>query len=234
MFDRKRERQEKYLYIQDPFKQQKELIKNSAKPIIFDVGAYRGDITNKYSALFSDARVYAFEPSKQSYEQLQTNVHQNENILTYHLALGNEVGTALLNINAYRPTNSLLPSHQKAGEYWGDNLLDTNDKEEVPLSTIDEFCKKHKVKHIDVLKIDTQGTESIVLEGAKKMLLKQHVSLIYMEIILVDTYVGQKKLPEITDFLAEYGYRLFNIYNPMISKKMELNQIDAIFVPVRK
>jgi len=52
-----------------------------------------------------------------------------------------------------------------------------------------------------------------------------------MEIILVETYLGQRLCPEVTDLLALFGYRLFGLCNPRISKTNDLNQIDTIFIP---
>ncbi len=51
-----------------------------------------------------------------------------------------------------------------------------------------------------------------------------------MEIILVETYKNQNLFFEITDSLDHSKYRLFNIYNPRISKNHDLNQVDAIFL----
>lgn len=219
--------------MKDPYRQQKELTKNVEAPMIFDVGAYRGDMVQIYDELFPNAVIHAFEPSASSFEILETVVDNKKNIIPHRLAFGDEEGTALLNINKYLPTNSLLASHENASYYWGKNLLDTNLQEAISVSTIDMFCTKEAITKIDILKLDTQGSEYYVLEGALTMLSKQKIGLIYMEIILVDTYIGQRALPEITDFLAKFGYRLFNIYNPMISIGKELNQIDAIFVPCR-
>ena len=48
----------------------------------------------------------------------------------------------------------------------------------VKSQSLDNFCKKNKVSHIDILKIDTQGNEDNVLKGAKKLLKKKKIKLI--------------------------------------------------------
>ena len=224
----------RYTETKDAFVHQKILLEERKTPIIFDVGAYIGSIALKYAELFPDATIYAFEPFAQSFEKLEKNIKGKEHmILTYPIALGENDTTGWLNVNAYTPTNSLLPSDAKASSYWGENLLDTKNREKVDITTLDTFCRKKDIENIDILKLDTQGTEYAVLAGAQELLSEKRIALIYMEIILVETYVGQKTLPEITDFLASFDYRLFNFYNPIISDRGELNQIDAIFLPVK-
>ena len=53
-------------------------------------------------------------------------------------------------------------------------------KETVNVVTIDNFCKKNNIKKIDLLKIDTEGHEAEVLEGASKML-KKNIKYILIE-----------------------------------------------------
>lgn len=229
-WNKKRLYKEQYKYLNDAFSQQKEMLIENKDMIIFDVGACVGNISEQYTKLFENSQVHAFEPYTQSFLKLQEKATKNIKIKANKLALSNVKGEQILNINSFDPTNSLLDSHEKASYYWGKKLLDTVEQEKVGVETIDSYCKKENIKKIDILKLDTQGTEYKVLEGAKKMLLKNAISLIYMEIILVDTYIGQKTLPEITDFMDSFGYRLFNIYSPLISTNKELNQIDVIFI----
>ena len=49
---------------------------------------------------------------------------------------------------------------------------------DVKTNTIDNFCRDKVVEFIDVLKIDTEGSEAEVLEGAKNMLDKTNIVLI--------------------------------------------------------
>ena len=221
----------KKLYSTDAFEQQKLLLEELSKPVIFDVGAYVGDVSKKYLSLFPDALIYAFEPFEDSYKKLKSNVKKIKNININNIALSDRIGKAGFNVNEFSPTNSLLESSEKGQHYWGKDLLDTRKVVKVKTTTIDEFSSKKAIPRIDILKLDTQGTEYMILEGARTMLNNNAISLIYMEIILVETYKGQRLLPEITDLLATSGYRLFGIYNPRISKTYDLNQVDAIFIP---
>lgn len=54
-------------------------------------------------------------------------------------------------------------------------------EEKIKLQSIDNFCKKNKISKIDLLKIDTEGHELKVLEGASSMLKKGSISYIQFE-----------------------------------------------------
>lgn len=221
----------KRYYNNDAFEQQRLLLQELSRPVIFDVGAYIGDISKKYLSLFPYAIIHAFEPYDESYKKIEQNLKNFNNIRTYNFAFSNKCGRSAFNINKFHPTNSLLKSSNQGEKFWGKDLLDTQNIISIETTTIDDFCSQQNISKIDILKLDTQGSEYMILEGARNMLDKKNISLIYMEIILVETYLGQRLFPEVTDLLALSGYRLFGIYNQRISKTNDLNQIDTIFIP---
>jgi hypothetical protein len=107
--------------------------------------------------------------------------------------------------------------------------LDTNSVVEVESTTIDCFCTENHIRTIDILKMDIQGAELRALEGADETLSRQAISLIYLEIIIGETYTGQPKFLEYIQRLDSYGYELFDLYNPE-RRYMRLIQTDAIFI----
>jgi FkbM family methyltransferase len=147
----------------------------------------------------------------------------------HQCAFSDTVGTGRLNINHFSPTNSLLASDERASCYWGDNLLNTAEQIDVEMRTINDFSVSHAISHIDILKIDVQGAEYAVLAGAKTMMQRQAISLIYLELILAPTYTGQHKLHEYLSFFDSVGYELFDVFNP-IRTKNRLIQTDCLFV----
>ncbi len=54
------------------------------------------------------------------------------------------------------------------------------------------------MQHVDVLKLDVQGSELQVLKGASGMLAAGGISLIYAEVHLVEVYEGQPLLHDVT------------------------------------
>jgi len=65
---------------------------------------------------------------------------------------------------------------------------------------LDNYCQKNKIKKIDVLKIDTEGSEMEVLEGAKNIL--KNTNILLTEVLNTKKDF-EKKYIEIIDFLEK-------------------------------
>jgi FkbM family methyltransferase len=143
------------------------------------------------------------------------------------LAVSNVCGRKQFFINRSSFTNSLLPSVDKLGLY--ENISTT----EVAVTTIDDFCAREAVNEIHILKMDIQGGELMALEGARKKLSRQEISLIYTEILFAPMYEEQAQFFKICDFLSGYGYSLFDIYNLAYQASGQLAWGDAIFISPR-
>jgi len=210
------------------FEVQQELIKNT-KPVIFDVGAHLGKVTEVYRNLFPTAVIHSFEPFPMSFQQLKENHSKDSNVKVHNLGISDKIGVSILNVNTLSGANSLLPTDSVGSSYWGEGMLETKEQVEVNITTIDTFCREENISKIDILKLDVQGNELKILTGAKQMLSNQAISLIYSEIILVPTYEGQSKLNEYLSFFDSHGYDLFDLYNTE-RKGKKLIQADFLFV----
>jgi len=81
-----------------------------------------------------------------------------------------------------------------------------------------------------LLKFDIQGGELDALYGAKNILTSNKPLLIYTEIMFVSLYENNPLFYQIWDFLLNYGYSLFNIYDLHTAKNGQLKYGNAIFV----
>ena len=87
-------------------------------------------------------------------------------------------------------------------------------KTKVRSNSIDEFCKKKKIKTIDILRIDVNGFEKEVLKGAKKLLTKKKIRIIHFSFFNIISKINKAgSLFEITKYLNEKNYRLYALYN---------------------
>jgi FkbM family methyltransferase len=214
----------------DPFLRQQMLLSGVARPIIFDVGANIGDTTKQYRSLFPSSIVYAFEPYPESYAQLVQATHADPSVFPQSIALGSETGKFAMQANVSSVTNSFLETDETAVSYWGPGMVETLSRIEVEVSTLEAFCQGHQIDHVDILKLDTQGTETRILRGANQMLREARINLVYTEILMAPTYKGQGKVHEMLELLEERNYVPFSFYNPTHRKDGRLLQVDAIFV----
>ena len=224
-------KQEVHLKYDDAFNTQKELLsKFNEKLTIFDVGAYVGHIALKYNKLFPNSKIYCFEPFPESFSKLEQATSSYKNIAVINKGLSDQEGQSKFNANKSAPTNSLLKTYALGKKNWGEGLLDTLGSVDVELTTVDNFVEENNIKKIDVLKLDVQGAEFLVLNGAKQSFEKGIVKMIYTEMIIVPTYEGQIPFEETIKLIKSYGFKLFSLYNFSLSKEGQLRQLDAIFI----
>lgn len=98
----------------------------------------------------------------------------------------------------------------------------------LPMLTLDKMVAKRKLKNIDFIKIDTQGSELNILKGGKKTVAKA-------EFILLETQNLEynKKAPFTEDIIIamkRYGFRLYDILETHYLPTGELFQVDLLFV----
>jgi hypothetical protein len=108
-------------------------------------------------------------------------------------------------INDISQMSSLL---QPGSEYAG--VIKKTRKIEV--QTLDDYCARKNIMHIDILKSNTQGFDLEMLKGASQLLMNRRVHLVYMEIIFSDMYKGLPTLDEIYRFMTDYDFRLVCFY----------------------
>lgn len=172
---------------------------------IIDIGANCGHVTKTLYYLFPKATIYAFEPIKSESDK----ICKSENIIVENIALSNKSGTATLYKNNYSPASSLLsitPSYARKNK-----ILSVFKKITVKSTTLDSYFKNIKLSGIVFLKIDTQGTEKLILEGGRNLLKK--VSIIHVETPFVELYKNQGFFEDIYDYLIKLGFRYMGNVN---------------------
>ena len=213
----------------NPFGFQKQLLSSIQSPVIFDAGAHHGYISTRYHQLFPAGTIYAFEPFPGSFSILERRTKAISKIHPFNLAISNKTGRSVFHANSSVATNSLLPTDSNAQAIGGKDLLETIETINVETTTLDDFCRKHNIDRIDLLKMDVQGAEYLILDGAKNLLSQGKVGLIYTEIIIIPSYEGQLHLHEFLERVYTAGFDLYGIYN-ISPPKGKIKQIDAIFI----
>jgi len=212
------------------FETQQQLCVDIKRPTIFDVGAFTGETALIYNKYFKNqCEIYSFEPYENSFLELKKHTSAFENIKPFNIALGNNDELAQLHVNNFLATNSFLPSDPDGVKAWGVGLLETKTKVDVPMQTIDIFIREHKINQIDILKMDTQGSEYLVLEGAEKSMKAGKIKIIFAEIIVMPTYTGQMDLDEIFRMYKNYGFELYSLFNSK-GQNEKLKYMDGIFI----
>jgi FkbM family methyltransferase len=231
-FEIRRAAKEKGLsWVFDPFAAQKFLLTQSMieSPVIFDIGAYRGETAQRYRSLFPNSTIYCFEPFIESFERLRVRFQNDKKIIPFPLAVTENAGCREFFVNRFDATNSLLRRPSTGRRYYheaGTVKMVT----EVSTTSIDEFIAAHPLETSALVKLDIQGGELSALRGAVKLLSSERAALLYVEVVFVPHYQRQPLFHEICAFLADFGYTLFNIYELHASDNGQLRMGDALFV----
>ncbi|MEX1117411.1 MAG: FkbM family methyltransferase [Terrimicrobiaceae bacterium] len=169
-----------------------------------DVGANVG----LYTALAIQrgaGRILALEPLPENFNLLKKTVAANNSQAPIHLeqaAAGREPGELSLYAN---------PDNKGDNRLYPDPLL--KEKLTVRVETLDDLCEKNQTPHIDFLKIDVQGAEMLVLEGAKSILAQSPSCIIMTEFWPQGlTNCGSSPLAYLKAF-AELGFNLKELRN---------------------
>ena len=147
-------------------------------PVLFDVGANVGRYTLSLLKTFADAQIYAFEPHPGNFSTLKNNTAER-NVNLQNCAVGESPGELVLYDRADRENGSSHASLYEAviSEIHKKDILEFP----VAVKTLDDFCENNQISEIDFIKIDTEGNELAVLNGAKKMLEEHKIKCIHFE-----------------------------------------------------
>lgn len=136
---------------------QKELEIFAALPdirVVFDVGA-RTD--TEYIKIRPDIEFHAFEPNPDFFDELCKNVGKRKKTYLINYGLSDTPGNQMYN-------------NDRQMFLYGEELSVKEGHQNLPLTTLDEYCKKQGVNFIDFLKVDTEGYDYKVLCGGHDIL----------------------------------------------------------------
>ncbi len=197
-------------------------------PIILDVGANVGSSSKQFRATFPQAVIHAFEPHPGVFAKLKTSLENAPGIVLNPCALGDACGRLAFNLSSDRGSSSFL-KFDPASPYLGALHLETEASVEVEVKTVDSYCREWGIEHIDFLKLDVQGFEPQVLDGAAEMLARQAIGTIQAEIIFRSFYDYPASFFEIERRLRPHGYRLISIFDIYPGQGARLFQVDAVY-----
>lgn len=175
-----------------------ELMKHE-NPVLIDVGACTGSYA-LLDTVVPNCEVYSFEPSR-AFIELERNVRANKSSTLV-------IPRAVSNISGKGVFNEVKSDRCIALSMLGGNPSSHKDVErvEVEIVTLDEVFYNYDMS-VDVIKIDTEGHELFVLQGAER-LIKTNRPVIFAEYTDQNTHQYGYSCEEIKKFLENLNYRV--------------------------
>ena len=176
----------------------KKYIKFRKKINIVDVGCYKGQFSLSLSKKFdkkslNKIKFYLIDPNNKHKNYYKKNLNFNYQFFNYAIDDKPESKKAFYINNFYEASGSSLKGDSfKDNKYmksrtiikrflnpinWSSKMVI---KKNVSTINIYDFCKKNNLDYIDILKIDTEGTEVDIIKGLKKY--NKKISIICIEI----------------------------------------------------
>lgn len=196
---------------------------------VLDIGANQGFYTLLSSRkVGTHGKVYAFEPSPRELRRLKLHLWLNrcKNVQVSALALGAAHGSAEL--------------HVVLGTESGCNSLRTPDVSQptrlvpVPVERLDDVLKAREIVTVDFVKLDVEGAELSVLQGARELLQRSPRPVILAEVQDLRTKPWGYRARDIVSYLSELGLHWFELKPGGQLEKLSLNResYDGNFVAI--
>lgn len=175
--------------------------------VVYDVGSHFGYFSLLASELVGDSgKVFAFEPTANTYRVLSENAARRENIVCNNVAAFRESGEISFwdqglngsSINfIVNDQEQVDPDHTKSGQMIT-----------VPAVQLDEFASENGDP--DFLKIDAEGAEGPILEGMTEVIARSHPAISLEMGDGISSKTGNKPCRENVEFLLDLGYTVYD------------------------
>jgi len=175
---------------------------------LWDIGA-RGGLDSFFAPMAWAVDAIGFEPGSSGFEGISgSGTWKSERYLP--VAIGDRDGEAVLNIPADPAGASFLKHDQAIGRrYHLEALFDVVERETVPVRTIGAAIREFDARAPTLLKLDIEGSELAVLEGAGDAL--SGVLAVKAEAAFLSLRKGQPLAPDIIAFMGDAGFCLMDM-----------------------
>jgi len=193
---------------------------------VIDIGANIGQFAIKARRMFPDSQIYSFEPLSGCFAKLVNVLGNDPKFHPVRCAIGAREAMLVIHESSFDQASSFLAVSDLQVRAFPHTRPKTD--ETVPVRRLDDVLNQVLAPDV-LLKLDVQGFEAQVLDGAPRVLSEARV--VISEVAFAPMYEGQPLFGEIYDRLIEAGLRLHGVLDQLPDPRDgRILQADAIFV----
>ncbi len=192
---------------------------------IIDAGAHTGEVSAALDLVFRPEQLLMVEANPSRAAGLRTRFSGRPHLQVAPVALAETNGTLPFFLQNFDAASSLFPLRSGYLESLG--FAEGGHQIEVPARRLDEVARDAGITEVDLLKLDCQGAELRILQGAGELL--QRTRNIYTEVTFEPIYTNGAMFHELHAFLRAAGFKLVHL-SPSVGAKGNLDQGDALYV----
>ena len=199
--------------------------------LVFDVGANTGQYASNLREIGYEGRIISFEPVLSAYSILKLKSDKDVSWqIAPRFAIGDQDSEIEINISEDTQCSSFLDlTDEHLNAFPSSSYCQTEKVQLFKLDTVAEKFFDKNNNDIVLLKVDTQGFEKQVLEGAKNIL--PRILGLQVELSLTQLYKEEMIYDEMIQYLKRLGYELYAVIPGFTdSKTGKLMQMDGLFL----
>lgn len=197
--------------------------------LVVDVGSHHGEFARLVRGIGYDGAIVSYEPVGSAFEELSRRSADDPGWSAHRLALGRADGTRSINVSRSTDFSSFLPLSVHTESAFPEARVEA--EELVDVRRLDAILHEHAPEAATApifLKIDTQGSDLEVLEGAGSVL--DRVAALQTEVPLRPLYQGVAGMPEVLTVLSERGFALSGVFPVSADEELRLIEVDCVAV----
>ena len=193
------------------------LLKDKKEHVYFDVGANLGDSILRFKKININSSIHSFEPTPQLSNKLSEKYNLDKNVVINNCGVAETNGKSKFYSYKYNRINSFIQVDESSKFSKSRIMASKSNKEEfeevidVDTTSVDIYCEENNINEVDFIKIDTQGSEEKCLQGMQKLLSKEKISIIELELIIGFGYKKNFTFYDYEKYLNKNNYKLIAI-----------------------
>ncbi len=203
-----------------------------ADAVILDVGAHAGQYTKLFAKMAPDGRVFAFEPAAYARGILRTVVrwHRLRNVTVVASGLSDAPGHAAIT-TPLKASGSVGFGLAHLGE---ETRFERFIREDIPVTTLDDFVDANALTRLDLVKIDVEGWEIRILRHATRAI-ERHRPMVLVELVQEIMDRSGCQVSEAWSIFRPRGYTSFKVTqdNRLEACDGYAGPADYLFLPER-